>query len=98
VPQNGLLREIPQKVQKFASQRSLASGDVGRIGPALTFNCGHPPATWNAINSVHEVKVGPFDGENRAHFHFCADSKIGAVSHPASGRRADVLVARSQLP
>jgi hypothetical protein len=29
VPQNGQLREIPQKVQKLAAHRSLASGDVG---------------------------------------------------------------------
>jgi hypothetical protein len=50
---NGLLREI-----NLAAHRSLASGDVGRIGPVLTLNCGHPPATWNAINSVHAVKVG----------------------------------------
>jgi hypothetical protein len=35
VPQNGRLREIPQKVQKLAAHRSLASGEVGRIGPAL---------------------------------------------------------------
>jgi hypothetical protein len=28
-----LLREIPQKVQKLAAHRSLASGVVGRIGP-----------------------------------------------------------------
>jgi hypothetical protein len=27
VPQNGPLREIPQKVQKHAAHRSLASGD-----------------------------------------------------------------------
>ena len=36
MPPNGQLREIPQKVQKLAAHRSLASGDVGRIGPALT--------------------------------------------------------------
>ena len=39
MPPNGQLREIPQKVQKLAAHRSLASGDVGRTGPALTLNC-----------------------------------------------------------
>jgi hypothetical protein len=48
VPQNGRLREIPQKVQKLAAHRSLASGDVSRIGPALTLNCGQglPVGAW----------------------------------------------------
>jgi len=36
MPQNGRLREIPQKVQKLATHRSLGSGDVGRIRRALT--------------------------------------------------------------
>jgi hypothetical protein len=39
VPQIGRLRKIPQKVQKLAAHRSLASGDVGRIGLALTPKC-----------------------------------------------------------
>jgi hypothetical protein len=33
VPPKGLLREIPQKLQKLAARGSLANGDVGRKEP-----------------------------------------------------------------
>jgi len=49
MPQNGRLREIPQKVQKLTTHRSLASGDVGRIEPALTI--GGKAALWANVST-----------------------------------------------
>jgi FtsP/CotA-like multicopper oxidase with cupredoxin domain len=42
VPQNGQLREIPQKVQKLAAHRSLASGMSAEPGRQLLVAFNQP--------------------------------------------------------
>ena len=58
MPQNGLLREIAQKLQKFGLHRSLASGDVGRIALELPLKLWAGPARWPTLDERVEAKHG----------------------------------------
>ncbi len=75
MPKNGLLREIPQKMQKFGLHRSLTSGDVGsNTSGDVGSNTSGDVGSNNARSLVHQ--------DNRAAlgFTFMSASSAGTTT------------------